>query len=114
MLLLSFENETIFDTIDCRFVTSDCFTYGDGFDDDIYVGNSQFVIENYFFSREMKEMLFKIYVEADGFLKRPLHKSCFTSLQKKRYRFFCTTCKKIYNNFFESRLHVLTSSSSKK
>ena len=111
ILLLSFENKSIFDTINCRFVTSDCFSFGDGYDDDIYVGNSQFVVENYFFSREMREMLFRNYVEADNFGIRPLHKSCFTSLQKKRYRFFCTTCKKIYNDFFESRLHVLSSSS---
>ena len=111
ILLLSFENKSIFDTINCRFVTSDCFSFGDGYDDDIYVGNSQFVVENYFFNHEMKEMLFKIYVEAENFATRPLHKSCFTSLQKKRYRFFCTTCKKIYNDFFESSLHVLSSSS---
>ena len=111
VLQLSFEDKTIFDTINCRFVTSDCFSFGDGYDDDIYVGNSQFVVENYFFSREMKKMLFGKYVEAENFDVRPLHKSCFTSLQKKRYQFFCTTCKKIYNDFFESRLHVLSSSS---
>ena len=42
------------------------------------------------------------------FLKRPLHKSCFTSLRKKRYKYFCTSCKKIYNNFFEKKLHVFS------
>ena len=65
-------------------MTSDCFSFGDGYDDDIYVGNSQFVVENYFFNREVREMLFKTYVEAESFAVRPLHKSCFTSLQKKR------------------------------
>ena len=113
LLLLSIDDRSIFDKIDCRFVTSDFSSFGDGFDDDIYVGNSQFVVENYFFNREVREMLFATYVEADNFSTRPLHKSCFTSLQKKRYRFFCSTCKKIYNDFFESRLHVFTSSSKK-
>ena len=42
LLLLSIINHiSNFDTINCRFVTSDCFSFGDGFDDDIYVGNSQ-------------------------------------------------------------------------
>ena len=113
LLLLSFENNSIFDTINCRFTTPLMSTFGDSYDDEAFVGNSQFVVENYFFSREMKQMLFGDYVEADGFLERPLHKSCFTSLQKKRYRFFCTTCKKIYNEFFENRLHVFKSSSKK-
>ena len=113
LLLLSIDDRSIFDKIDCRFVTSDFSSFGDGFDDDIYVGNSQFVVENYFFNREVREMLFATYVEADNFSTRPLHKSCFTSLQKKRYRFFCTSCKKIYNDFFESRLHVFTSTSKK-
>ena len=113
LLLLSFENNSIFDTINCRFRASCTSTFGDNYDDCVFVGNSQFVVENYFFSREMKQMLFGSFVEADGFLERPLIKSCFTSLQKKRYRFFCTTCKKIYNDFFENRLHVFTSSSKK-
>ena len=113
LLLLSVNDRTIFDTINCRFVTTSPTAFGDSFDDEIYVGNSQFVVENYFFNREVREMLFGTYVEAVNFERRPLHKSCFTSLQKKRYRFFCTTCKKIYNEFFESRLHVFTSSSKK-
>ena len=104
LFLISVEENSMLDTLNCRFVTSDCFTYGDDYSDDIFTGNSQFVYENYFYSREQKELLFR-----DGDVKlskQPLHKSCFTSLQKKRYRFFCTTCKKVYNDFFESNLHV--------
>ena len=39
--------------------------------------------------------------EKNVFLKRPLHKSCFTSLRKKCYKYFCTSCKIIYSGFFE-------------
>ena len=101
---------TIFDNINCRFVTHDTFTYGDSFDDDIFTGNSQFVVENWFLSREARESLFlSSGSNTDNFIRRPLHKSCFTSHQKNRYRSFCTTCKKIYNEFFESDLHVFSS-----
>ena len=107
LFLISLEENSMLDTLNCRFVTSDCFTYGDDYSDDIFTGNSQFVYESYFYSHEQKELLFR-----DGDVKlskQPLHKSCLTSLQKKRYRFFCTTCKKAYNDFFESNLHVFSS-----
>ena len=112
VFMLSFEEKSIFDAIDCRFVVRSLSTFDDYYCSDYFVGNSQFVVENYFFSREQREMIFKIHASrSDIFSRQPLHKSCFTSLQKKRYRFFCTTCKKIYNDFFESRLHVFSSSS---
>ena len=110
VFLLSFDEKSIFDTISCRFVTTDSSSFDDYYSSDIFIGNNQFVVENYFFSRVQKELLFMNENNNDEFSREPLHKSCFTSLQKKRYRFFCTTCKKIYNDFFESRLHVLTSS----
>ena len=91
-------------------MTTDRFTYSDDFDNDIFTGNSQFVVENYFLSREQRELLFlNGGSNIDNFIRQPLHKSCFTSLQKNRYRFFCTTCKKVYNEFFERRLHVFSS-----
>ena len=107
LFLLSSEENCMLDTLNCRFVTSDCCTYGDDYSDEIFIGNSQFVHENYFYSREQREFLFR-----NGGVKlskQPLHKSCFISLQKKRYRFFCTTCKRAYNEFFESKLHVFSS-----
>ena len=110
LLELSSRANPIFDAINCRFVTTDCFSYGDGFTNDIFTGNSQFVVENYFLSREQRELLFlNAGSNTDNFIRQPLHKSCFTSLQKNRYRFFCTTCKKVYNEFFERRLHVFSS-----
>ena len=42
-----------------------------------------------------------------NFLKRLLHKSCFTSLDKVRYKHFCTNCKTFYNEMFEKDLHIL-------
>ena len=107
---LSSRANSIFDAINCRFVTTDCFSYSDSFTNDIFTGNSQFVVENYFLSREQRELLFlNAGSNTDNFIRQPLHKSCFTSLQKNRYRFFCTTCKKVYNEFFERRLHVFSS-----
>ena len=107
---LSSRANSIFVAINCRFVTTDSFSYSDDFTNDIFTGNSQFVVENYFLSREQRELLFlNAGSNTDNFIRQPLHKSCFTSLQKNRYRFFCTTCKKIYNEFFERRLHVFSS-----
>ena len=111
LLEMSSRPNPIFDAINCRFVISDSFSYSDVFTNDIFTGNSQFVVENYFLSREQRELLFlNAGSNTDNFIRQPLHKSCFTSLQKNRYRFFCTTCKKVYNEFFESRLHVFSSS----
>ena len=71
-------------------MTYDSFTYGDDFNNDIFTGNSQFVVFNYFYPRELREQLFRIDgSKADNFIRQLLHKSCFTSLQKCRYQFFC-------------------------
>ena len=110
LLELSSRANSIFDAINCRFVTTDCFSYSDDFTNDIFTGNSQFVVENYSLLHEQRELLFlNAGSNTDNFIRRPLHKSCFTSLQKNRYRFFCTTCKKVYNEFFERRLHFFSS-----
>ena len=97
---------SLLNDLKCRFVRSDMTTVSDDFDSDIFVGNAQFVVENTFYSEEAKELLFN--GEKIDFIKRPLHKSCFVSLQKKRYQFFCTTCKRAYNDFFEKKLHVFS------
>ena len=107
---LSSQVNSIFDTINCRFVMTDRFSYSDDFTNDIFTGNSQFVVENYFLPRELREQLFlNDGSKTDNFGRQPLHKSCFTSLQRSHYRFFCSTCKKVYNEFFERRLHVFSS-----
>ena len=107
LMLISLQENSMLDTLNCRFVTHDYSTFGGDYSSDKFTGNSQFVIENLFYSCEQRELLFgNSNVEL---AKRPLHKSCFTSLQKKRYRFFCTTCKRAYNSFFESKLYVFSS-----
>ena len=107
LMLISLQENSMLDTLNCRFVTSDCFTFDDDYSRDIFTGNSQFVYKNYFYSHEKIELLFRN--SKVDLAKQPLHKSCYTSLQKKRYRFFCTTCRRAYNEFFESKLHVFSS-----
>ena len=97
---------SLLNDLKCRFVTTDMTTFSDHFDSDIFVGNAQFVVENTFYSAEEKELFFN--GEEIDFIKQPLHKSCFVSLKKKRYQFFCTTCKKAYNDFLEKELHVFS------
>ena len=89
----------------CRFVKSDMTTFSKDFNSDVFVGNAQFVVENTFYSPEEKEIF---NGEKINFIQQPLHKSCFVSLQKKCYQFFCTTCKKAYNDIFEKELHVFS------
>ena len=100
------EENSLLGSLNCRFVTSDMFTFSDDFNSDIFTGNSQFVVENYFYSQEQKELLFAD--EEIDLKRRPLHKSCFVCLQKKRSQFFCTTCKRTYNDFFEKKFHVFS------
>ena len=107
LFIISLEENSMLDTLNCRFVTSDSFSYDESYSCDIFTGNSQFVVKNYFYSQEQKELLFTD--EEIDLKRRPLHKSCFICLQKKRYQFFCTTCKKAYNDFFEKKLHTFSS-----
>ena len=71
--------------VNCRFVKKDLNVFDDTFNDDIFVGDHQFVVSRYFQPRE--QLLAMTEREKIVFLKRPLHKSCFTSLQKERYIF---------------------------
>ena len=102
---------TIFDNANCRHVTYDRFTYGDSYSGNFFMGNAQFVVQNYFLPREAREFLFKHGGSStNNFVRCPQHKSCFTSLQKCRYRFFCSSCKRIFDNHFEKDLYVFSSS----
>ena len=100
------ENFSCVSNVNCRFVKKDLNVFNDTFNDDIFVADHQFVVQRYFQPREQLEAITER--EKIVFLKRPLHKSCFTSLRKKRYKYFCTNCKKIYNYFFEKKLHVFS------
>ena len=106
VLISSDENFSCLSNVNCRFVKKDLNVFDDNFNDDIFVGDHQFVVARYFQPREQLDAM--IEREKIVFSKRPLHKSCFTSLRKKRYKYFCTSCKKIYNDFFEKKLHVFS------
>ena len=43
---------------------------------------------------ELEKIFLKNNV-SDCFFRRPKHKSCFTSMQKYKFSYFCTECKKI-------------------
>ena len=104
---LSIEDIRIFDTVGCRFTYSDPFCFGEEYSDDIFTGNGQFAAENALLTFEEREALFRKSLNiGDHFFRQPTHKSCFTSLQKLKYEFFCTECKNIYYKFFEKELHV--------
>ena len=106
VLISSDENFSCLTNVNCRFVKKDLSVFVDTFNDDIFVGDHQFVVSRYFQPRE--QLLPMTECEKIVFLKRPLQRSCFTSLRKKRYKYFCTSCKKIYNNFFEKKLHIFS------
>ena len=104
---LSIENIRFFDTVACRFTFGDPYNYGEDFHDDIFVGNNQFERENNLLTRNEREKLFKKSLNiGDCFFRQPKHKSCFTSLQKHKFSYFCTECKNIYHKVFEKDLHV--------
>ena len=74
------------DNVKCRFVTADPNAFVESYDGEIFVGN-----RHKWKSGESEEISFN---------KRPLHKSCFTILKKLRYEHFCTSCKKIFEEYF--------------
>ena len=82
------------DNVKCRFVAPDPNAFGESYDDEIFVGNC-----HKWKSAESEEISFN---------KRPLHKSCFTSLKKLRYEHFCTSCKKFFEEHFVENLYVFS------
>ena len=84
--LLILEENSVLDSLDCRFVTSDMFTFSNDFNSDIFTGKSQFVVENNFYSGEQKKLLFK--GEEIDLITQPLHKSCFCFFTEKTLSVF--------------------------
>lgn len=52
LMLVSLQENSILDKLNCRFVSIDSFSFHDDYSSDIFTGNSQFVLENYFYSHE--------------------------------------------------------------
>ena len=82
------------DSVKCRFVVADRNAFGESYDDEIFVGN--------------RHKCKNAESEEISFNKRPLYKSCFTSLKKLRYEHFCTTCQKISEKYFVENLYVFS------
>ena len=80
-----------------RFVHRDMNVFDDNFNNEIFTGNCQFVVENYFYPREVFESQFEN--EKIDFIKQPLHKSCFVSLQV--ISFFVRRVKKLIMIFLK-------------
>ena len=80
--------------VKCRFVVADQNAFGESYDDEICVRNC-----HKWKTAESEEFSFN---------KRPLHKSCFTSLKKLRYEHFCITCKIIFEEYFVENLCVFS------
>ena len=86
LFITSLEENSMLDTLNCRFVTSDSFSYDESYSCNIFTGNSQFVVKNYFYSQEQKELFFTD--EEIDLKRRPLRKSCFYFSSKKALSVF--------------------------
>ena len=83
--------------LDCRYVYQDVFC----FNLTIYTGNDCFQLDarnNH--SMSTREQLEKYFV------KFPETKSCFTSLDRYYYKYFCYNCKKFFTRFFLKSLYL--------
>ena len=95
----------VFNELDCRYVIDDQFC----FNSEIYIGNDQFMTLNANLNREQREELYHETKKKLNkfFKKQPKTKSCFTSIQKYSYEFFCSNCKRIFDIFFLEKLYFI-------
>ena len=98
--LLRFESgktDSLFDEIDCNYVYEDMFC----FNSQIYAGNDrfQFDVRQPVDSSSTNDILKKYFVNA------PEVKSCFTSLQKYYYNYFCFQCRDFFKKVFLKNLY---------
>ena len=83
--------------LDCRYVYEDVFC----FNSTIYIGNDRFQFDarnNH--SLSTQEQLEKYFV------KFPETKSCFTSLDKYYYKYFCYSCRGFFKKVFLENLYL--------
>ena len=93
----SSKTDSLFDEIDCNYVYKDMFC----FNSQIYAGNDrfQFDVRQPVDRCSTNDILKKYFVNA------PEVKSCFTSLQKYYYRYFCFQCRNFFKNVFLKNLY---------
>ena len=82
--------------IDCLYVVEEPFCYNYF----IYIGNDRFIFNgnDEHESKSTKDILEKY------FKKHPDEKSCFTSIEKYSYEYFCFSCKEIFKTLFLQKL----------
>ena len=82
--------------IDCLYVIEEPFCYNSF----IYIGNDRFIFNgnDEHESKSTKDILEKY------FKKHPDEKSCFTSIEKYSYEYFCFSCKEIFKTLFLQKL----------
>lgn len=93
----SSKTDSLFDEIDCNYVYEDMFC----FNSQIYAGNDrfQFDVRQPVDRCSTNDILKKYFVNA------PEVKSCFTSLQKYYYRYFCFQCRNFFKKVFLKNLY---------
>ena len=95
----------VFNELDCLYVIEEQFCYNS----EIYIGNDQFMTSNENLNNEQREELYHETKKKlkNFFKKEPERKSCFTSIQKYSYEFFCSNCKRIFDKFFLEKLYFI-------
>ena len=95
-----------FNEIDCRYVYEEAFCC---FNSVIYVGNDRFQFDargaDNCDCRSTKEKMEKYFV------KSPITKSCFTSLAKTYYKYFCYSCRDFFKKTLLKNLYLFTNES---
>ena len=89
----------VFNKIECLYVIEEPFCYNS----ETYIGNDQFVFnenrgrnqESYSPTKKKLEKYFK---------RQPETKSCFTSIDKYSYQYFCYSCKRLFKILFLKKL----------
>ena len=83
---------------DCRYVFEDVFS----FNSTIYYGNDRF---------QFDESCNSVYIEkilCDYISKFPEHKSCFTSLGKFYFKYFCYNCREVFMEIIPKKFYTIT------
>lgn len=93
----SAKDDFLFDEINCNYVYEDMFC----FNSQIFAGNDrfQFDVRQPNDSSSAKDILKKYFVNV------PEVKSCFTSLQRYYYKYFCFQCRDFFKKVFLKNLY---------
>ena len=82
----------------CVYVVEEPFC----FNSEIYIGNDQFIFDGNERKRSCNSTEEKM---EKYFREHPTTKSCFTSIEKYYYQYFCSSCKKFFKKLFLKNLY---------